>query len=94
MANHTAALYIRTKSGYTKHGKRLIDLPEGQTYQLFWYEGTRWKAKAVGRFADAAQAALIDKEAEHRKAALASSTAESVEVRGPGFSSGRPAASE
>ena len=30
MANRTAALYIRTKTGYKKHGQRLIDLPEGE----------------------------------------------------------------
>lgn len=78
MANRTAALYIRTKFGYAKHGKRLLDLPEGQTYQLFWYEGTRRKSKTVGRFAEAAQAALIDKEAELRHAALVATTAEPV----------------
>jgi hypothetical protein len=34
MANRTAALYIRTISGYKKRGKRLIDLPEGQSTQI------------------------------------------------------------
>jgi hypothetical protein len=61
MANRTAALYIRTKTGYKKHGKRLSDLPEGEAYQLFWYVGSRKKAKAVGRFADGAQAASSTK---------------------------------
>lgn len=45
MANRTAALYIRTKSGYAKRSKRLLDLPEGQTYQLFWYDGTHRKPR-------------------------------------------------
>jgi len=52
MANRIAPLYIRTKTGYKNHSKRLIDLPEGQVYQLFWYEGSCKKSKAVGWFAD------------------------------------------
>jgi integrase len=70
MTNRTAKLYIRSKSGYRKPGKRLSDLPEGETFQLFWYEGTKKKAKAVGRFADEAQVALITKESELRKLAV------------------------
>lgn len=85
MANRTAALYIRTKTGYKKHGKRLIDLPEGEVYQLFWYVGTRKKAKAVGRFADGAQAALIDKEAELRRAAIMGTAPEAVATTGRSF---------
>ncbi len=70
MANRTGKLYIRSKSGYRKPPKRLIDLAENESYYLTWYEGTRKKATAVGRFADAAQIALINREAELRKAAI------------------------
>jgi integrase len=64
MANRTAKLYIRNKVGYRKPPKRITDLPENEAFVLFWYEGTRKKAKAVGRFADEAQVALNNKEAE------------------------------
>jgi len=85
MANRTAALYIRTKTGYKKHGKRLSDLPEGEAYQLFWYVGSRKKAKAVGRFADGAQAALIGKEAELRRAAIMGTAPEAVSAKSRSF---------
>ena len=64
MANRTAKLYIRNKVGYRKPPKRITDLPENEAFVLFWYEGTRKKAKAVGRFADEAQVALNNKEAQ------------------------------
>jgi hypothetical protein len=32
MGNRIAKLYIRSKVGYRKPGKRLTDLPEGETY--------------------------------------------------------------
>lgn len=70
MANKAGKLYIRNKVGYRKPPKRLADLPEGETFVLFWYEGKAKKAKAVGRFADKAQTALINKEAALRKAAV------------------------
>lgn len=70
MANRTAKLYVRNKVGYSKPPKRLADLPESETFVLFWYEGKTKKAKAVGRFADEAQTALINKEAELRRAAV------------------------
>jgi integrase/recombinase XerD len=70
MANKAGKLYIRNKVGYRKPPKRLTDLPEGETFVLFWYEGKAKKAKAVGRFADEAQTALINKEAELRRAAI------------------------
>jgi integrase len=70
MANHTAKLYIRGKVGYSKAPKRVADLPSNETFMLFWYEGRSRKAKAVGRFADAAQTALINKEAELRLGAI------------------------
>jgi integrase len=70
MANRTAKLYIRSKAGYRKPGKRLTDLPEGENYQLFWYEGTKKKSKAFGRFVDEAQVALITKESQLRKLAV------------------------
>ena len=60
MGNRIAKLYTRSKVGYRKPGKRLTDLPEGETYTLFWYIGTKKKAKAVGRYADEAQVALIN----------------------------------
>jgi hypothetical protein len=37
---------------------------------LFWYCGTKKKSKAVSRFADEAQTALIKKEAELRTVAV------------------------
>ena len=67
MANRTAKLYIRSKAGYRKPPKRLTDLPDGENFQLFWYEGTKKKSRAVSRFADEAQVALITKESELRK---------------------------
>jgi integrase len=70
MANKAGKLYIRNKVGYRKPPKRLADLPEGETFVLFWYEGKAKKAKAVGRFADKAQTALINKEAALRRAAV------------------------
>lgn len=68
MANTTARLYIRTKSGYTKLPKKPTDLPEGENYQLTWYEANKKKSCNVGRFCDAAQVAQINKEAELRRA--------------------------
>jgi integrase len=70
MANQTATLYIRNKVGYRKSAKKLADLPVGETYVLFWYEGKAKKAKTVGRFADKAQTALINKEAALRRATV------------------------
>jgi len=70
MANTTCKLYIRNKVGYRKPPKKLADLPEGETFVLFWYEGKAKKAKAVGRFADEAQTALINKEAALRRTSL------------------------
>jgi integrase len=72
MRNRIAKLYIRSKLGYRKPGKRLTDLPEGETYTLFWYIGTKKKAKAVGRYADEAQVALINQEAALRRMAVSS----------------------
>jgi hypothetical protein len=71
MANKAGKLYIRNKVGYRKPPKRLADLPEGETFVLFWYEGKKKKAKAVGRFADRAQTALVNKEAALRRATVA-----------------------
>jgi integrase/recombinase XerD len=71
MANKAGKLYIRNKVGYRKPPKKLADLPEGETFVLFWYEGKAKKAKAVGRFADEAQTALINKEAALRRASVA-----------------------
>ena len=68
MANKAGKLYIRNKVGYRKPPKKLADLPEGESFVLFWYEGKAKKAKAVGRFADRAQTALINKEAALRRA--------------------------
>jgi integrase len=70
MANKAGKLYIRNKVGYRKPPKKLADLPEGETFVLFWYEGKAKKAKAVGRFADRAQTALINKEAALRRATV------------------------
>jgi integrase/recombinase XerD len=70
MANKTCKLYIRSKVGYRKPPKRLADLPENETFVLFWYEGKAKKAKTVGRFADKAQTALINKEAALRRASV------------------------
>jgi integrase len=78
MANRTAKLYVRSKLGYHKPSKRLADLPDGENYQLFWYDGTRKKARAVGRFADEAQTALVNKEAELRRAAITGTVPEAV----------------
>jgi hypothetical protein len=63
-------LYIRSKVGYRKPPKKLADLPEGESFVLFWYEGKTERAKAVGRFADKAQTALINKEAALRRASV------------------------
>jgi len=68
--NRTATLYIRSKVGYRKTPKRLADLPEGETYVLFWYEDNKRKSLKVDRFADAAQMAVIKKESELRTAAV------------------------
>ncbi len=68
MANKAGKLYIRNKVGYRKPPKKLADLLEGETFMLFWYEGNAKKAKAVGRFAEKAQTALINKEAALRRA--------------------------
>jgi hypothetical protein len=73
MANTTGKLYIRSRLGYRKTPKRIADLPENETFVLTWYEGKSKKAKAVGRFADAAQTALINKEAELKRLALGGS---------------------
>jgi hypothetical protein len=54
MANKTCKLYIRSKVGYRKPPKKLADLPEGESFVLFWYERKTKRAKAVGRFADKA----------------------------------------
>lgn len=70
MANKAGELYIRNKVGYRKPPKKLADLPQGETFVLFWYEGKAKKAKAVGRFADEAQTALINKEAALRRTSL------------------------
>lgn len=72
--NHTGKLYIRSKTGYRKPPKRLVNLPDGENYQLFWYEGIRRKSKNVGKFADAAQVARNNKEAELRNAAITVTT--------------------
>ena len=75
MANTTGKLYIRSKLGYRKPPKRLTDLPANEAFVLTWYEGKKKRAKAVGRFADAAQTALINKEAALRRLALGGSSA-------------------
>jgi hypothetical protein len=75
MANRTATLFIRNKARYHRTPKKLTDLPEGETFVLFWYQGKAKKAKAVGRFADEAQTALINKEAELRRAAITGTSA-------------------
>jgi len=81
MANRTGKLYIRSsKVGYRKPPKRLADLPDDETFVLFWYEGKARKAKAVGRFADEAQTALINKEAELRRASVTGAAPESAPV--------------
>jgi integrase len=80
MANKAGKLYIRNKVGYRKPPKRLADLPEGETFVLFWYEGKAKKAKAVGRFADKAQTALINKEAALRRATVAGAVSTSTAV--------------
>ena len=80
MANTTCKLYIRNKVGYRKPPKKLADLPEGETFVLFWYEGKAKKAKAVGRFADEAQTALINKEAALRRASVAGAVPASTAV--------------
>jgi hypothetical protein len=71
MANRRAKLYIRNKVGYRATGRRLADLPKGETFVLFWYEGTKRKAASVGRYADKAQVALNNKEAELRNLSIA-----------------------
>jgi hypothetical protein len=38
MANATATLYIRSKPGLSKAPKKPVELPEGSTYYLYWYE--------------------------------------------------------
>ena len=73
MANTTGKLYIRSRVGYRKLPKRIADLPENEKFVLTWYDGKSKKAKAVGRFADAAQTALINKEAELKRLALGGS---------------------
>lgn len=70
MANTTVRLYIRCATGYSTPPKKLIDLPPGQTYYLVWFEGARKCPRSVGRFADKAQVALINKQSELRKAAI------------------------
>jgi hypothetical protein len=70
MANKTCKLYIRSKAGYRKPPKKLADLHEGEAFVLFWYEAKAKKAKAVGRFADKAQTALINKEAALRRTSV------------------------
>jgi hypothetical protein len=70
MANVKCSLYIRSRGRYRKAPKRLADLPKNKTFVLFWYEGRSKKSKAVGRFADEAQTALINKEAALRRASL------------------------
>jgi integrase len=44
MANKAGKLYIRSQVGYRKPPKKLADLPEGETFVLFWYEGKAKKA--------------------------------------------------
>lgn len=73
MPNHTATLYIRSKSGYRKPPKNLIDLSEGETYQLMWYEGTKKRSRNVGRFADAAEVARINQRTTLRKGKVSES---------------------
>jgi integrase/recombinase XerD len=95
MANKTCKLYIRSKVGYRKPPKSLADLPEYETFMLFWYEGKAKKATAVGRFADKAQTALINKEAALRRASVTgtdtvaastpTSEREKLPIRGRGF---------
>ncbi len=70
MANITSRLYIRCATGYSNPPKKLVDLPSGQNFYLVWYEGDRKRARSVGRFADKAQVALINKQSELRKAAI------------------------
>jgi hypothetical protein len=47
---------------------------------LFWYEGKAKRAKAVGRFADKAQTALINKEAALRRATVTGAVPTSTAV--------------
>jgi hypothetical protein len=68
MANKTCNPYTRSKVGCRKASKRLADLPENETFVLFRYEGKAKKAKTVGRFADKAQTALINKKAALKRA--------------------------
>ena len=83
MANTTGKLYIRSKLGYRKPPKRLSNLPENENFVLMWYEGTSKKAKSVGHFADVAQTALINKEAELRRLALGVKSRSLEPVRSP-----------
>jgi hypothetical protein len=48
----------------------LADLPTGKVLYLVLYAGERTCARSVGRFADAAQVALINKQPELCKAAI------------------------
>ena len=70
MANISSRLYIRSATGYSTPPKKLVNLPTGQSFYLVWYEGDRKRARSVGRFADKAQVALINKQSELRKAAI------------------------
>jgi integrase len=91
VANTTGRLYIRSKLGYRKSPKRIADLPEHETFVLTWYEGKSKKAKAVGRFADVAQTALINKEAELKRLSLGGSSSRFEPI--PTSESERPAIS-
>src|ERR1017187_8810481 len=73
MANLSASLYIRSKAGSRKPSKKLTNLSAGENYQLMWYEGKAKKSRNVGIFADVAQVAKINQEAELRRAAVAGS---------------------
>lgn len=80
MANTTATLYIRNKAGYSKAPKRPVNLPEDSTFYLMWYEGTKRKAVNVDRFADAAQVAQANKQAELRIASITGKPSTIVET--------------
>jgi hypothetical protein len=86
VANTTVSIYIRNKSGLRKPGKPLGDLTHAETYMLYWYEGTKRKAKAVGRFADEAAVSQIDQEAELKRRAVGRPVAEPVAVLEPELS--------
>lgn len=70
MANRAAAIYIRSNDGYTVPPKKMVNLPVGQNYYIFWYEGSCKRARSVGRQAEVAQIALTNKQRDLKVAAI------------------------